>query len=115
MKVTRTIRTITTMAAICFLSFAEPFATAAAAETVGCGRAPERGEIPYDFPYACRKFGQKMRLAGWKCQLIFTVGRHQEHSIWEKNGRRKQLMIWRMDTGRTGYLSGEITMDGEKR
>ncbi len=79
----------------------------------------ESGEVEYSYAYARTWLGHKMRLDGWRCKVGFTSGvkREMEHSVWEKNGRKMQMMIWRIDVNKTGYSLGEIpknTKSGEK-
>lgn len=70
----------------------------------------ETGELSYSYAYARSVLGHRMRKAGWVCKQGFTAGRkrEQEHSVWVKGNRKMQLMIWRIDSGRTGYAKGEI-------
>ena len=70
----------------------------------------ESGELSYSYTYARTVLGHRMRRDGWVCLLGFTAGKHgeQEHSVWVKGNRKMQLMIWRIDSGRTGYAKGEI-------
>jgi hypothetical protein len=69
------------------------------------------GELAYSYSYAKTYLGHKLRLKGWVCKLSFTCGpRHSiEHSVWEKDGKKLQVMIWRIDANRTGYSWGEFT------
>lgn len=68
------------------------------------------GELAYSYAYARTWLGWKMRSKGWMCRFGFTIGAKQkaEHSVWEKNGRKMQIMIWRIDSNKTGYSMGEI-------
>ena len=74
------------------------------------GSWQESGELSYSYAYARTVLGFRMRRDGWVCLLGFTAGKHgeQEHSVWMKGNRKMQLMIWRIDSGRTGYAKGEI-------
>lgn len=69
------------------------------------------GELAYSYSYAKTYLGHKLRLKGWVCKLGFTCGprRSIEHSVWEKDGQKLQVMIWRIDANRTGYSWGEFT------
>ncbi len=66
------------------------------------------GELAYSFAYARNYLGHKLRLKGWECSLGVTAGkgRNIEISVWERDGKKLQLMIWRIDSGRTGYSWG---------
>ena len=33
----------------------------------------------------------------------------KENSVWHKGNRKMQIMIWRIESGKTGYSKGEIT------
>lgn len=81
----------------------------------GAGGWQETGEVKYSYAYARTWFGYQMRKQGWSCKLGFTAGkkREMEHSVWKKGNRELQLMIWRIDSNRTGYSKGEIP--GENR
>ena len=70
----------------------------------------ESGTLPYSYAYARNYIGHQMRKAGWICKIGFTAGakREQEHSVWFKGDKKMQLMIWRIDSGKTGYSKGEI-------
>lgn len=76
----------------------------------------ESGELAYSYAYARTVLGFRMRRDGWVCLLGFTAGKHgeQEHSVWVKGNRKMQLMIWRIDSGRTGYAKGEIREGKQK-
>lgn len=69
------------------------------------------GELAYSYSYAKTYLGHKLRLKGWVCKLAFTSGPRGaiEHSVWERDGKKLQVMIWRIDTNRTGYSWGEYT------
>lgn len=69
------------------------------------------GELNYSYQYARTYLGHKIRLKGWVCKLSFTSGRMNEieHSVWEKDGKNLQMMIWRIDANHTGYSWGEFT------
>lgn len=77
----------------------------------------ESGELEYSYAYARTVLGHRMRAAGWVCKLGFTAGKNgeQEHSVWVKGSRKMQLMIWKIDSSRTGYSKGEITAGDDKR
>ena len=77
----------------------------------------ESGELAYSYAYARTVLGHRMRAAGWVCKLGFTAGKNgeQEHSVWVKGSRKMQLMIWKIDSGRTGYSKGEIKAGDDKR
>lgn len=77
----------------------------------------ESGELAYSYAYARTVLGHRMRAAGWVCKLGFTAGKNgeQEHSVWVKGSRKMQLMIWKIDSSRTGYSKGEITGGDDKR
>lgn len=79
------------------------------------GKWQEHGVLAYDYTYARSVMGFRMRRDGWICKVSFTAGKKgiQEHSVWRKGLREKQLMIWRIDTGKTGYSIGEI-LSGRK-
>ena len=70
----------------------------------------EVGELAYSYAYARTWLGHQMRKDGWKCTIGFTAGRkgEQEHSVWVRGRRKMQMMIWRIDSNRTGYSKGEI-------
>ena len=70
----------------------------------------ESGTLPYSYAYARNYIGYQMRKDGWICKIGFTAGkkREQEHSVWHKGNRKMQIMIWRIDSGKTGYSKGEI-------
>ena len=74
------------------------------------GSWTESGVLPYSYAYARTSMGHKMRKEGWECKIGFTAGRkrEQEHSVWQKGEKKVQLMIWRIDSGKTGYSKGEI-------
>ena len=93
-----------------FGALAAAFAAAAAGWT-------ESGELEYSYAYARTVLGHRMRAAGWVCKLGFTAGKtgEQEHSVWVKGSRKMQLMIWKIDSGRTGYSKGEIKAGDDKR
>lgn len=69
------------------------------------------GELPYSYAYARTWAGGKMRQAGWKCTRAFTSGKRNEveHSIWIKGKQRLQMMLWRIDSGKTGYSQSSLT------
>ena len=71
----------------------------------------ESGTLPYSYAYARTYIGYQMRKDGWTCKIGFTAGskREQEHSVWHKGNRKMQVMIWRIDSGKTGFSKGEIT------
>ena len=96
-----------TLLYILFLCIA--FLPLAAAEKIAGGWT-ETGELSYSYAYSRSVLGYRMRKDGWVCRRGFTAGRHgeQEHSVWEKGERKMQLMIWKIDSGRTGYAKGEI-------
>ena len=73
----------------------------------------ESGVLPYSYAYARSYMGHELRKQGWICKTGFTAGakRQQEHSVWQKGSKRMQLMIWRIDSGKTGYSKGEIVTD----
>ena len=75
----------------------------------------ESGTLPYSYAYARSYLGHQMRKDGWTCKIGFTAGpkREQEHSVWHKGNRKMQVMIWRIDVGKTGYSKGEI-IDGKR-
>ena len=75
------------------------------------GRWNSAGVLSYSYAYARNYIGYQMRKEGWICKNGFTAGvkREQEHSVWHKGSRKMQLMIWRIDSGRTGFAKGEIT------
>ncbi len=77
----------------------------------------ESGEVKFSYAYARTWFGYQMRKQGWSCRLGFTSGekRDMEHSIWQKGNRELQLMIWRIDSNRTGYAKGEIPNENHRR
>ena len=70
----------------------------------------ESGTLPYSYAYARNYIGYQMRKDGWICKMGFTAGkkREQEHSVWHKGNRKMQIMIWRIDSGKTGFSKGEI-------
>ena len=82
-----------------------------AAEKKIPGGWTESGILPYSYAYARSYIGHKMRKDGWICKIGFTAGkkREQEHSVWYKGNRKMQVMIWRIESGKTGYSKGEIT------
>ena len=75
----------------------------------------ESGELAYSYAYARSWLGHRMRREGWRCTVCFTAGRRgeQEHSVWVRGERKMQLMIWRIDSGRTGYCKGELKPQAE--
>ena len=77
----------------------------------------ESGELEYSYAYARTWLGHRMRLEGWICKTGFTAGKNgeQEHSVWVKGSRKMQLMIWKIDSNRTGYSKGEIRERNDKR
>lgn len=77
----------------------------------------ESGELEYSYAYARTVIGYRMRAEGWVCKLGFTAGKHgeQEHSVWVKGSRKMQVMIWKIDSNRTGYSKGEIRDRNDKR
>ena len=77
----------------------------------------ETGTLPYSYSYARSYIGHKMRKDGWICKIGFTAGqkREQEHSVWHKGNRKMQVMIWRIDSGKTGYSKGEITANKQDK
>ena len=92
--------------------------------TVVCGAAEkisggwtETGALPYSYAYARSYLGHQMRKDGWICKIGFTAGakREQEHSVWYKGKRKMQVMIWRIDSGKTGYSKGEITANKQDK
>ena len=79
----------------------------------------ESGTLSYSYAYARTYMGYQMRKAGWRCRMGFTAGskREQEHSVWQKGEKKIQLMIWRIDSGKTGFSKGEVVgnkMDKKK-
>ena len=76
----------------------------------------ESGVLEYSYAYARNWLGYRMRRDGWVCRIGFTAGRNgeQEHSVWVKGDRKMQLMIWKIDSNRTGYSKGELR-DGDDR
>ena len=88
-----------------------------AAEKKVPGGWTESGTLPYSYAYARTYIGHKMRKDGWVCKIGFTAGakREQEHSVWLKGNRKMQVMIWRIDSGKTGYSKGEIIPDKKGR
>lgn len=87
-----------------------------AAEKVSGGWT-ESGVLPYSYAYARSYLGHQMRKDGWICKIGFTAGakREQEHSVWLKGNRKMQLMIWRIEAGKTGYSKGEIVADKQDK
>lgn len=83
--------------------------TCAAVEKIP-GSWTESGVLPYSYDYARNYLGHQMRREGWVCKKGFTAGkkREQEHSVWQRGNRKMQMMIWRIETGKTGYSKGEI-------
>ena len=81
------------------------------------GNWQESGELEYSYAYARTVLGYRMRRDGWVCKLGFTAGKNgeQEHSVWVKGSRKMQLMIWKIDSNRTGYSKGEIRDRKDKR
>ena len=77
----------------------------------------ESGTLPYSYAYARTYLGHQMRKDGWICKISFTAGakREQEHSVWHKGNRKMQVMIWRIDSGKTGYSKGEITANKQDK
>ena len=77
----------------------------------------ESGTLPYSYSYARSYLGHQMRKDGWICKIGFTAGqkREQEHSVWHKGNRKMQVMIWRIDSGKTGYSKGEITANKQDK
>ena len=71
------------------------------------------GELPYSYAYTRTWAGGKMRQAGWKCIKAFTSGKNNEieHSIWQKGNKKLQMMLWRIDSGKTGYSQGSLTKE----
>lgn len=71
------------------------------------------GELPYSYAYARTWVGGKMRQAGWKCTKSFTSGKKNEieHSIWERGSRKLQMMLWRIDSDKTGYSQSSLTKE----
>ena len=71
------------------------------------------GELPYSYAYARTWVGGKMRHAGWKCTKAFTSGKKNEieHSIWQKGSQRLQMMLWRIDSDKTGYSQSSLTKE----
>ena len=71
----------------------------------------ESGVLNFSYAYARSYLGHQMRKNGWICKISFTAGakREQEHSVWHKGNRKMQVMIWRIDSDKTGYSKGEIT------
>ena len=69
------------------------------------------GVLPYSYAYARSYMGHELRKQGWICKLGFTAGakRQQEHSVWQKGNKKMQVMIWRIESGKTGYSKGEIS------
>ena len=97
-----------------------PLALSAGIAGTGFGKSggwQERGELEYSYAYARTWLGYRMRQDGWVCKIGFTAGRNgeQEHSVWVKGSRKMQLMIWKIDSGRTGYSKGEIKAGDDKR
>ena len=87
----------------------------------GLGRAEsagwtESGVLEYSYAYARSWLGYRMRRDGWVCRIGFTAGRNgeQEHSVWIRGPRKMQLMIWIIDSNRTGYAKGEIGAAADK-
>ena len=72
----------------------------------------ESGVLNFSYAYARSYLGHQMRKNGWICKIGFTAGakREQEHSVWQKGNQKMQLMIWRIDIGKTGYSKGLITV-----
>ncbi len=68
------------------------------------------GELAYSYAYARTWVGGKMRQAGWRCVKAFTSGAKNEieHSIWSKGEQRLQMMIWRIDSDKTGYSQSNL-------
>ena len=91
--------------------FFSMFVCRAAAEKKIPGGWTESGILPYSYAYARTYIGHKMRKEGWICKIGFTAGKkkEQEHSVWHKGNRKMQIMIWRIESGKTGYSKGEIT------
>lgn len=75
------------------------------------GKWSSSGVLDYSYAYARNYLGYQMRKAKWRCKTCFTAGakQEQEHSVWYKGNRKMQLMIWRIDSGKTGFAKGEIT------
>ena len=69
------------------------------------------GTLPYSYAYARTWAGGKMRQAGWKCIKAFTSGKKNEieHSVWQKGSRKLQMMLWRIDSDKTGYSQNSLT------
>ncbi len=84
-----------------------------AAEQKIPGGWTESGTLQYSYAYARSYIGHQMRKEGWVCKIAFTAGaqRNQEHSVWHKGNKKMQIMIWRIDSGITGYSKGEIAAD----
>lgn len=99
------------MKKIFFSLFAAILINCTAAEKKIPGGWTESGILPYSYAYARSYIGHKMRKDGWICKIGFTAGkkREQEHSVWHKGNRKMQVMIWRIESGKTGYSKGEIT------
>ena len=75
------------------------------------------GTLPYSYDYARNYIGHQLRKDGWICKIGFTAGakREQEHSVWHKGNRKIQVMIWRIEPGKTGYSKGEITSNKQSK
>ena len=71
------------------------------------------GELPYSYAYARTWAGGKMRQDGWKCIKAFTSGKKNEieHSVWQKGHQKLQMMLWRIDSDKTGYSQGSLTKE----
>lgn len=69
------------------------------------------GELPYSYAYARSWAGNKMRSAGWQCIRAFTSGKKNEieHSIWRKDCQKLQMMLWRIDSDKTGYAQSSLS------
>jgi|GEM_PF-4346573 len=77
----------------------------------------ESGELAYSYAYARTWLGHQMRKDRWVCKIGFTAGAkgEQEHSVWTKGNRKMQVMIWKIDSCRTGYAKGEISGQEKKK
>ena len=98
----------------CILSFFCAF-ICGAAENIS-GSWTESGTLPYSYAYARSYIGYQMRKAGWVCKIGFTSGakREIEHSLWHKGDRKMQIMIWRIEAGKTGWSKGEISSGNQE-
>ena len=87
-------------------------ASVCSAATKGSGWS-ESGVLPYSYAYARSYIGYQLRKEGWICKTGFTAGakREQEHSVWHKGNKKMQVMVWRIDSGKTGYSKGAFSSD----